>query len=139
MTEQQPIQQYLDYAQRQPQAEARMLQAALQLAEQIYPAGAATTAQEPLLPHLLQAALMVADMDLLAESVAATVLTDAPAHADNWEERVTEACGAAVANLVKGIDEVPKWTAWPRPKSAPPKPKPCAKCCWPWCPTSASS
>ena len=30
MTEQQPIQQYLDYAQRQPQAEARMLQAALQ-------------------------------------------------------------------------------------------------------------
>ncbi len=110
MTEQQPIQQYLDYAQRQPQAEARMLQAALQLAEQIYPAGAATTAQEPLLPHLLQAALMVADMDLLAESVAATVLTDVSAHADNWEERVTEACGAAVANLVKGIDEVQKLT-----------------------------
>ena len=110
MTEQQPIQQYLDYAQRQPQAEARMLQAALQLAEQIYPAGAATTAQEPLLPHLLQAALMVADMDLLPESVAATVLTDTPAHADNWEERVTEACGAAVANLVKGIDEVQKLT-----------------------------
>ena len=110
MTEQQPIQQYLDYAQRQPQAEARMLQAALQLAEQIYPAGAATTAQEPLLPHLLQAALMVADMDLLAESVAATVLTDVPAHADNWEERVTEAGGAAVANLVKGIDEVQKLT-----------------------------
>ena len=53
MTEQQPIQQYLDYAQRQPQAEARILQAALQLAEQIYPAGATTTAQEPLLPHLL--------------------------------------------------------------------------------------
>ena len=110
MTEQQPIQQYLDYAQRQPQAEARMLQAALQLAEQIYPAGAATTAQEPLLPHLLQAALMVADMDLLAESVAATVLTDVSAYADNWEERVTEACGAAVANLVKGIDEVQKLT-----------------------------
>ena len=110
MTEQQPIQQYLDYAQRQPQAEARMLQAALQLAEQIYPAGAATTAQEPLLPHLLQAALMVADMDLLPESVAATVLTDTPAHADNWEERVTEVCGAAVANLVKGIDEVQKLT-----------------------------
>ena len=110
MTEQQPIQQYLDYAQRQPQAEARMLQAALQLAEQIYPAGAATTAQEPLLPHLLQAALMVADMDLLPESVAATVLTDVSAHADNWEERVTEACGAAVANLVKGIDEVQKLT-----------------------------
>ena len=110
MTEQQPIQQYLDYAQRQPQTEARILQAALQLAEQIYPAGAATTAQEPLLPHLLQAALMVADMDLLAESVAATILTDVPAHADNWEERVTEACGAAVANLVKGIDEVQKLT-----------------------------
>ena len=110
MTEQQPIQQYLDYAQRQPQAEARMLQAALQLAEQIYPAGAATTAQEPLQPHLLQAALMVADMDLLPESVAATVLTDVPAYADNWEERVTEACGAAVANLVKGIDEVQKLT-----------------------------
>ena len=110
MTEQQPIQQYLDYAQRQPQAEARMLQAALQLAEQIYPVGAATTAQEPLLPHLLQAALMVADMDLLAESVAATVLTDVSAYADNWEERVTEACGAAVANLVKGIDEVQKLT-----------------------------
>ena len=110
MTEQQPIQQYLDYAQRQPQAEARMLQAALQLAEQIYPAGAATTAQEPLLPHLLQAALMVADMDLLPESVAATVLTDVSTYADNWEERVTEACGATVANLVKGIDEVQKLT-----------------------------
>ena len=114
MTEQQPIQQYLDYAQRQPQAEARMLQAALQLAEQIYPAGAATTAQEPLLPHLLQAALMVADMDLLPESVAATVLTDVPAHADNWEERVTEACGGAVANLVQGIDQVQKLTHFAR-------------------------
>lgn len=105
------LQDYLDYANNQPAPEQKLLQAALKLAQTHYPDDAVTTsAHEPLLQHLLQAALMVRDMDLLAEAVAATLLTDISTYCTDWKTQVSEQCGQAVATLVAGIDEVQKLT-----------------------------
>ncbi|MDO4433009.1 MAG: bifunctional (p)ppGpp synthetase/guanosine-3',5'-bis(diphosphate) 3'-pyrophosphohydrolase [Alysiella sp.] len=104
-------QRYTDYADGLPEKSRKLLYAALALAEQYYPEHAVTeTAKEPLLPHLLAVALMVAEMDLLPDAVAAVLLTDISSYAENWRETVATHCGDAIANLVAGIDEVQKLT-----------------------------
>ena len=56
------------YAAAQPAAEAAMLRQAFAMAQETYPADAATPMGEPLLPHLLKAAKLVAEIDLLPEA-----------------------------------------------------------------------
>ena len=93
-----------------PQAQ-KLLVSALQLASQHYPPEAKThIAREPVLQHLLAAAKMVVDMDLLPEAVAATVLAEISSYLPNWQETVSEQCGKTVVTLVQGIDEVQKLT-----------------------------
>lgn len=93
-----------------PQAQ-KLLVSALQLASQHYPPEAKThIAREPVLQHLLAAAKMVADMDLLPEAVAATVLAEISSYLPNWQETLSEQCGKTVVTLVQGIDEVQKLT-----------------------------
>ena len=93
-----------------PQAQ-KLLVSALQLASQHYPPEAKThIAREPVLQHLLAAAKMVAEMDLLPEAVAATVLAEISSYLPNWQETVSEQCGKTVVTLVQGIDEVQKLT-----------------------------
>ena len=98
------------YLAKLPEADAKLLQNALSLAEAHYPAAALTSNGEPLLSNLLGAAEMVADMDLLPDAVAATLLTDISSYCPSWQEKTTEACNADIASLVKGIDEVQKLT-----------------------------
>lgn len=106
---------YLAHADTPPESGRRTLQAALQLADRHYPADArGRQAGEPLLPRLLAAAQMVAEMDLLPDAVAATILTDLPRYHNNWENDIREQCGASVANLVRGIHEVQKLTHFAR-------------------------
>lgn len=93
-----------------PQAQ-KLLVSALQLASQHYPPEAKThIAREPVLQHLLAVAKMVAEMDLLPEAVAATVLAEISSYLPNWQETVSEQCGKTVVTLVQGIDEVQKLT-----------------------------
>ena len=93
-----------------PQAQ-KLLHTAQQLAAQHYPPEAKThIAGEPVLQHLLAAAKMVAEMDLLPEAVAATVLAEISSYLPNWQETVSEQCGKTVVTLVQGIDEVQKLT-----------------------------
>ncbi|MDO4906860.1 bifunctional (p)ppGpp synthetase/guanosine-3',5'-bis(diphosphate) 3'-pyrophosphohydrolase [Neisseria sp.] len=94
--------------------DAQILLNARKLAEAHYPVDALTPNGEPLLSNVLGAAQMVAGMDLLPEAVAATILTDISSFAANWQETVTEKCGANVCSLVKGIDEVQKLTHFAR-------------------------
>lgn len=104
-----------EYCHKLPENECNMIQAAFALAQQHYPVNAvAVDGHEPLLPRFLGAAQMVAEMDLLPESVAATLLTDISMYAENWEMLVTEQCGKHVCDLVKGIDEVQKLTHFAR-------------------------
>lgn len=101
---------YLDYAAALPEAQRKLLVDALALAEQSYPADACNHSGEPLLLHLLAAAKMVADMDLLPDAAAAVVLTDISAYLDDWKTVVAERLGSAMVQLVGGIDEVQKLT-----------------------------
>ncbi len=104
-------QDYEAYTAAQSAPYQKMLIAAQQLAAQHYPPEAKThIAREPVLQHLLAAAKMVADMDLLPEAVAATVLAEISSYLPNWQETVSEQCGKTVVTLVQGIDEVQKLT-----------------------------
>ena len=104
-------QDYAAYTAAQSAPYQKMLIAAQQLAAQHYPPEAKThIAREPVLQHLLAAAKMVADMDLLPEAVAATVLAEISSYLPNWQEIVAEQCGKTVVTLVQGIDEVQKLT-----------------------------
>ncbi|ULJ61439.1 RelA/SpoT family protein [Wielerella bovis] len=109
---QQARQDYLDYTAKQSESEQKILLAALQIAEQHYPDNATTRiTQEPLFLHLLSAAKMVADMDLLPDAVGATILADISTYwKEDWVEAVQEQCGKNVLELIKGIDEVQKLT-----------------------------
>ncbi len=112
MTElQQNRQWYADYTAQQTPADQAILNHALALAEQHYPADAvARKSGEPLLSRFFAAAKMVAEMDLLPESVAVTMLTDISNYLDDWKNIVSEQCGASVAAMVAGLDEVEKLT-----------------------------
>ncbi|MDO4694550.1 MAG: bifunctional (p)ppGpp synthetase/guanosine-3',5'-bis(diphosphate) 3'-pyrophosphohydrolase [Eikenella sp.] len=105
---------FAPYAARQGETERQMLQRALALAERHYPPDARTHAGEPLLASVMGAAQMVAEMDLLPEAVAATLLTDIAAHCADWPLQVAEQCGETVCGLVRGIDEVQKLTHFAR-------------------------
>ncbi|UOO81369.1 bifunctional (p)ppGpp synthetase/guanosine-3',5'-bis(diphosphate) 3'-pyrophosphohydrolase [Uruburuella testudinis] len=98
------------YSGRLPEKDAKLLRNALMLAEAYYPADAVTPSGEPLLGNLMGAAEMVAEMDLLPDAIAATLLTDISSYCSNWQEQVGSQCNATVASLVKGIDEVQKLT-----------------------------
>ena len=104
-------QDYEAYTAAQSPQNQKLLRTAQQLAAQHYPPEAKThIAGEPVLQHLLAAAKMVADMDLLPEAVAATVLAEISSYLPNWQETVSEQCGKTVVTLVQGIDEVQKLT-----------------------------
>lgn len=101
---------FAPYLAEQPPTDARLLQTALNLAEQHYPHDAVTVSGEPLLANLMGAAEMVKDMDLLPDAVAAAILADISSYCENWQQTVTEQCNATVCELIKGIDEVQKLT-----------------------------
>ena len=102
------------YAAQQNEADRALLQQALALAEAHYPADAQTYAGEPLLPHTVGAAQMVAQLDLLPEAVAATILSGMSKQGEDWQLQVAEQCGQTVCGLVQGIDQVQKLTHFAR-------------------------
>lgn len=100
-----------NYITQQEPQDQTILRNALALAEQHYPPEAkGRKSGEPLLSRLLAAAKMVAEMDILPESVAVTLLTDISDYLDDWQKIVTEQCGAKVCTMVAGLDEVEKIT-----------------------------
>ncbi|MDO4878035.1 MAG: bifunctional (p)ppGpp synthetase/guanosine-3',5'-bis(diphosphate) 3'-pyrophosphohydrolase [Neisseria sp.] len=102
------------YTARQGGDARRLLQQAEKLAREAYPRDALTPMGEPLLPHLMLAAQMIAEIDLLPEAVAATLLAEASTYLPDWHEQIREKCGPTVADLVRGIDEVQKLTQFAR-------------------------
>ena len=110
-----PIYQWLEaYIAQQTPEQAQQIQAAWDLATATYAVDAQTPMGEPLRLHVLHAAQMVAEMDLLPDAVAATILTDISSYQASWYELVVERCGKAVADMVRGIDEVQKLTQFTR-------------------------
>ncbi len=106
---------FADYCATQNAEAAGCLKQAFKLAEKHYPQDArATQSGEPVLSRLLYTALMVNDIDLSHEAVAATVLTDLPRYLENWETVVIEQCGSGVAALVRGIAQIQQLTHFAR-------------------------
>ena len=103
-----------DYTARQDENAKKILRQAKELAQVSYPPDAATPTGEALFPHLLLAARMIAEIDLLPEAVAATLLAEASAYLPDWHSQIGEKCGRTVADLVRGIDEVQKLTQFAR-------------------------
>ena len=97
-----------------PDNDKNLIGAAWSLAKEHYPADAATPYGELLLDHLLGAAQMVNELDLLSDAVAATLLADIGRYVPDWNLLVSERCNSTVAELVKGVDEVQKLTHFAR-------------------------
>lgn len=97
-----------------PDNDKKLVFAARSLAEEHYPADAATPYGEPLPDHFLGAAQMVNELDLLPDAVAATLLADIGRYVPDWNLLVSERCNSTVAELVKGVDEVQKLTHFAR-------------------------
>lgn len=102
------------YLEQLPPADAQLIRTALELAAAHYPENARTPQGEPLLPHLICAAEMVREMDLLPDAVAATLLADISSYCEDWPTLVAERCNPTVAEMVKGVDEVQKLTHFAR-------------------------
>ena len=97
-----------------PDNDKNLIGTAWSLAQEHYPADAATPYGEPLLDHFLGAAQMVHELDLLPDAVAATLLADIGRYVPDWNLLVSEHCNSTVAELVKGVDEVQKLTHFAR-------------------------
>ena len=97
-----------------PDNDKNLIGTAWSLAQEHYPADAATPYGEPLLDHFLGAAQMVHELDLLPDAVAATLLADIGRYVPDWNLLVSERCNSTVAELVKGVDEVQKLTHFAR-------------------------
>ena len=101
---------FADYVVHQTPEQADILRSAWELAKEVYPVDAQTPIGEPLVEHVVFAAQMVAEMDLLPEAVAATILTGMSFYQTDWYTKVFECCGKTVAEMVRGVDEVQKLT-----------------------------
>lgn len=97
-----------------PDNDKNLIGTAWSLAQEHYPADAATPYGEPLPDHFLGAAQMVDELDLLPDAVAATLLADIGRYVPDWNLLVSERCNSTVAELVKGVDEVQKLTHFAR-------------------------
>ncbi|HEZ4648677.1 TPA: bifunctional (p)ppGpp synthetase/guanosine-3',5'-bis(diphosphate) 3'-pyrophosphohydrolase [Neisseria meningitidis] len=97
-----------------PDNDKNLIGTAWLLAQEHYPADAATPYGEPLPDHFLGAAQMVHELDLLPDAVAATLLADIGRYVPDWNLLVSERCNSTVAELVKGVDEVQKLTHFAR-------------------------
>lgn len=76
---------------------------ALAWAAELYVDRTVTPTGEPLLPHVVQAASIVAELRLNADAVIATLLSSAPDCLPNGLVAVRQRCGDAVGKLIEGI------------------------------------
>ena len=104
-----PPQWLSDYLATLTEAERVQLCAAWEWVWAHYPADAVTRVGQSKHENRITAAQMVAEMDLLPDAVAATLLADIPRYAPEWRTDVAEQCGASVADLVAGPKNPGRW------------------------------
>ena len=93
-----------------PESAQKMLQHAYALMKKHYPNDACTYSGDNLFSNLFISAKTVADMELMADAVAATILSYLPNFLPDWKIIVKEQCGDSVVQLVLGLDQVQKLT-----------------------------
>lgn len=85
--------------------EIELISQACGLAAQLY-SGQHELTGAPLLQHALGAAAILIDMNMDAETVAATILHAVPEYADDWRETLESRFGAGITGLVEGISRM---------------------------------
>lgn len=89
-------------AQRFSPGEVDLIRHACDLAAPLY-SGHAELTGAPLLQHALGAATILIDMNMDAETIAATILHAVPEHLDDWQATLATRFGNSIAGLVEGI------------------------------------
>ena len=92
-------------AQRFSQSEIELIRHACDLASPLYAAHVELTGS-PLLQHALGAATILIDMNMDAETIAATILHAVPDYLDDWRAVLEAHFGVNVAGLVDGISRM---------------------------------
>ncbi len=92
-------------AQRFSPAEAKLIQHACDMAVPLY-SGHVELTGAPLLQHALGAATILIDMNMDAETIAATILHAVPEYLDDWRATLETRFGANIAGLVEGISRM---------------------------------
>ncbi len=92
-------------AQRFSSVEIESIRQACDLATQLY-SGHAELTGAPLLQHALGAATILIDMNMDAETIAATILHAVPEHLDDWQATLETRFGSNIAGLVEGISRM---------------------------------
>lgn len=93
-----------------PGAAQNVLQHAYALMKKHYPEDACTDFGESLFSNLFITAKTVADMDLMADTVAAALICYLPNFLPDWKSIVKDSCGDSVVQLVSGLDQIQKLT-----------------------------
>lgn len=88
--------------QRFSSSEVDLIRSACDLAAPLY-SGHNELTGAPLLQHALGAATILIDMNMDAETIAATILHAVPEHLGDWQATLTTRFGASIAGLVEGI------------------------------------
>lgn len=88
--------------QRFSSSEVELIHSACDLAAPLY-SGHTELTGAPLLQHALGAATILIDMNMDAETIAATILHAVPEHLDDWQATLTTRFGASITGLVDGI------------------------------------
>jgi len=92
-------------AQRFSASEVELIRNACNLAAPLY-SGHAELTGAPLLQHALGAATILIDMNMDAETIAATILHAVPEHLDDWQAKLETRFGSNIAGLVEGISRM---------------------------------
>lgn len=92
-------------AQRFSLTEIDLIRNACELASPLY-AGHVELTGTPLLQHALGAANILIDMNMDADTIAATILHAVPEYLDDWRAMLETSFGANVADLVEGISRM---------------------------------
>lgn len=93
-------------SERYPPEDCRRLALALDWAGKVYAGQGLVLTGEPLLPHAVAAASIVADLRLNADAVAATLLFDVPDRLPDGAAQLETRFGPVVARLVDGVARV---------------------------------
>ena len=92
-------------AQRFSPTEVELIRHACDLASPLYAAHVELTGS-PLLQHALGAATILIDMNMDAETIAATILHAVPEYLDDWRATLETRFGTNVTGLVDGISRM---------------------------------
>lgn len=95
-----------EFAKGLDEGKRKLFDSAMSLIEESYPKDAVTRSGEPLMRHLTRVAQMIDDMNLLDETVLATLCAYLPKYCPTWQEKLAEIGLKKAAPLIAGLNQL---------------------------------